>query len=102
MLIWLIWFLLFWLIFVHLVRLVHLVYFGSFMTHFGSFWFNLVHFANWILAIFTNFTIQKTRKYFIEAKILIKISLVLKNLFQSVREKIQSRQKILVSEKKFS
>ena len=56
------------------------------MVHFGSFWFILVHFDNWIHAIFGNITTQKTRKYFIETK----IPIVYQNLFKSDREKIKS------------
>ena len=53
---------------------------------------HLVHLANWILDIWSSwicFTIQKTRKYFIETKVFTKIPMVFKNLFQCVREKGQ-------------
>ena len=45
--------------------------------------------------------IQMTRKYLTETKIFIKISIIFKNLFQSMREKLKVEKKILVSEKKF-
>ena len=56
---------------------------------------NLANLANLIPAIFANFAnlanfrYPKTRKYFTETKIFIKISIVVKTLFQSVREKIK-------------
>ena len=43
-----------------------------------------------LIAILDNFTIQRSRKYFIETKPFIKISFVLQNLFRSVREKTKS------------
>ena len=62
---------------------------------------HLVHLANWILGfwIFGSswiyFTVQRTRKHFIETKIFIKIPIVFKTLFQSVRERVQSGKKNL-------
>ena len=84
-LIWFIW----WFILVNmvlaiLVNLVNIMLCIWFILLSG-FW---IFGAGWIC-----FTIQKTRKYFIETKIFIKIAIVLKNLFQSVREKVQSRKK---------
>ena len=98
---WFIWFILvhfgsFWLTLIHLVHLVH----------FGSFWFILVHLVHWfifvhlvhlvnaLIAILDNFTIKKSRKYFIEMKTFFMISLILQKFFEkSVREKIKSLQK---------
>ena len=58
---------------------------------------HLVHLVEWILDIWGKldmFYYPKDRKYFIETKIFIKILIVFKNLFQSVREKVQSSKKI--------
>ena len=41
-----------------------------------------------VLAILDNFTLQKARKYLTETKTLIKVPIVFKNLFWSIREKL--------------
>ena len=76
--IWLTWFSLFWSIW--LMLCIWFIWLTRFWI-FGS---------SWIC-----FTIQKTRKYFIETKIFIKIPIVFKNLFKSVREQVQCRKKNL-------
>ena len=82
----------FWLIWLIMAN------FGSFwfiLVHFGSIWFilvHLVHLVDALIAILDNFTIKKSRKYFIETKTFI----VLQNLFGSVREKLVVRKRILV------
>ena len=55
----------------------------------------MVHSINLILAIFDNFTIQKTRKYLKETKTFNKIPIVFKNSFPSVREKLGVEKKKL-------
>ena len=93
---------------------IRLLSFGYLCYPIAIFWLTFANLADLILAIFVNlanlaipcylplpftilFTIfslslaifcyPKIRKYFIETKIFIKISIVFKNLFQSVREK---------------
>ena len=84
---------------VNLANLANLINLANFL--------NLDNLANLVLAIFDNlamfywgFTISKTRKHFTETKIFIKISIVFKNLFQSVRAKIKIEE--VVYEKKLS
>ena len=79
-------------ILVNLVNLVHLVnaVIAILVNLVHSAIAILVHLANWNLAIFTDFTMLKTRKCFTETKIFIKISIIsiiFKNLFQNVGEK---------------
>ena len=83
----------------NLVNLANLINLANFL--------NLDNLANLVLAIFDNlamfywgFTISKTRKHFTETKIFIKISIVFKNLFQSVRAKIKIEE--VVYEKKLN
>ena len=49
----------------------------------------MIHLINMLLAILDNFTLQKTRKYLKETETLIRIRIVLKNLVQSMREKLR-------------
>ena len=81
-----------------------MVHFGSFsltgfiLVHFGSFWFILDHFTNWIHTIFERIAIQKTRKYFIGTK----IPIVLQNLFKMIEKYSEFQKKINLCTKNFS
>ena len=61
---------------------------------------HLVHFVHLVIANLDNFTIKKSRKYFIETKTFIKISIIFKNLFKSIREKLKVDQKNFVVREK--
>ena len=65
-----------------LVNLVHFVYLANWIL------IILVQLANWILTIWVSwmFYYPKDRKLFHRIKIFIKILIILKNLFQSVRK----------------
>ena len=56
--------------------------------------------VNMVLTILDNFTLQKTRKYLAETKTLIKIPIVFKNLFESIREKLRVEEKLTCISKK--
>ena len=89
---------------VHSINLVLAIWvdFGSLWLHlvlasfvsFGKYGFlvnlvRMIHLINMLLAILDNFTLQKTGKYLKETETLIKIRIVFKNLFQSIREKLR-------------
>ena len=79
-------------IFVNLVNLVNLANLLILVIAIFANLVNLVNLANLVLAICVNFDMSyylKNNKIFHKTKIFMKISIVFKNLFQSVREKIK-------------